>query len=72
LIGSSLRIALLLRTSREFPFRILKGIGRDKLSAFVVSFAEVVKDPLLLLGDVRRDGLDNIKSPFTLGHLPIH
>jgi hypothetical protein len=44
-------------------------MGRDKLSAFFVGSVEVVKDPLLLSGNVRRVGVDNIKSPFTLGNL---
>jgi hypothetical protein len=34
-----------------------------------IGFADVVEDQLLLPSDVRRIGVNTIKSPFTLGHL---
>jgi hypothetical protein len=60
---------LLLRTSGEYPFGILRGIGWGERRTLFVSFADAVEDPLLLPGDVRRVGDNDIKSPFTLGHL---
>jgi len=62
-------VALLLRTRGEYPFGILKGIGRRERATLFVCFADVVEDPLLLQGNVRRVGVNDIKSPFTLGHL---
>jgi hypothetical protein len=64
-----LAIALLLRTSGEYPFGILRGIGRGERIMLFVGFADVVEDPLLLPGNIRRVGDNNIKGPFTLGHL---
>jgi hypothetical protein len=64
-----LDIALLLRTSGEYPFGILRGIGWGERRMLFVGFADVVENPLLLQGNVRRVGDNNIKGPFTLGHL---
>jgi hypothetical protein len=69
-IGVSVAIALLLRTSGEWSFGILRGIGREGRNVLFIGFADAVEDPLLLPGNVRRVGVNNIKSPFTLGHLP--
>jgi hypothetical protein len=62
-----LAIALVLRTSGEYPFGILRGIGWGiRKIIFGFGFADVVEDPLLLPGNVRRVGANNIKSPSTL------
>jgi hypothetical protein len=51
------------------PFGILRSIGREGMNVLFVGFADAVEDPLLLPGNVRRVGINSIKSPFTLRYL---